>query len=222
MVVLLSACELRADLGVTVGRDGAGELVVTLDVDEELAAAAAAADIDPFADVVEAAAAAADSWSAARAGEGVTLRTAFDSPAALTQRSARLAAELDAAELRPLEPLHVEVDDDRITFRGGAALMPTAAVDELGYPVDEAAAVLSDAVTYQVGVTMPGEILEASAGGRVAERTVTWEVPAGGRVDLRAVAVRPPPAPAWRWWVVGAGTALLAGVGAWVVVALRR
>ena len=219
MLVLLAGCRLEADVGVEVDRDGAGTLSIRLEQDEELARRAADAGVDPFAPVVEAVAD-DDVWTATRDGTALSLSTSFTSPDALAGRSGAFAADVHAAELRPLAPFALEVTDDRITLRGGAGLVPTAAVTELGFTEADAVTLLEESVDYRIWASMPGDILEVSGGGRVDGRTVTWSVPAGRTLDVAVVARRPPLVPWWAW-AVGALTAL-ALLGGMAAVLRRR
>ena len=208
LVMLVSACELQADLRVSLDRNGAGAMAVVLAMDEELATVAAEAGVDPFGPV---AAAAEESgvWQVERLPRGARLTTDFDSPAELTERSTTLSRGLAAAELQPLEPFQATVADGMVTLRGGAGLVPTEAVTELGVSQERALEVLAQSVDYEIHVQMPGEIMEISPGAVAGERTVSWEIPAGRRLSLLAVARRPPLIQPWVWWVGGAVVVLL-------------
>jgi hypothetical protein len=219
LLLLATACELRADVGVRIDRDGAGELAVSLALDEELAAAAAEAGLDPF-DPVVAAAGETGAWRVERVPSGVTLTTDFATPEELTERSATLAQGLAAAELEPLEPFAVTIAEGRVTVQGAAGLMPTRAVTELGVGPERALEVLAESVDYEVRFALPGEIVEASPGAVITEQTVSWRVPAGQRLELLAVARRPPRVSSWTWWAAGASALLLAAVVAYSAPAL--
>lgn len=217
--VVLAGCRLDAAVSLVVDRDGAGSLALRLVADQELVARADAAGVDPFAPLRELQ---VPGWSVADGdrddgGREVTLRARFDDPDELAALSADLAAALDAPEARLLEPFAVELTSDTVAVSGGAGLVPTDVVAELGLTPDAAVAALADSVDYRVRVSLPGEVLEAP-GGRVEEREVTWQVPAGEQVAVAAVSQRPPPW--WLWPAVVAGALLV--VAALVLWRWRR
>ena len=221
IAVLLSACELDANVHLAVDRDGGGQLDLRMQMDDELAANVRRADLDVF-EPVEAAASESPVWDSSRTDSTVTVTTTFADPAALTERSQTLAAGLAAAELQPLEPLSVLVSDDTVEFTGQAGLNVTAAVEELGVTPEEAVDLLAESVDYTVVVQMPGEVLEASPGGRVDDRTVTWRIAAGRDTDLRALARRPPRVPVWTWVAGAAAAAVILAGGAAAGIRSRR
>lgn len=222
VLVFAAGCELSADVVVDVDRDGAGAMSVALAIDEELAARADEAELDVFAPL-RAAAADDPAWTAEGDARATTVRMAFAGPAELARRSAALADDLAAEELVPLAPLRVTVSDDRIVVEGGAALDLTAAVADLGFAEPEAERALAEAVDYTVRISVPGEVLEASDGGRVEGAAVAWTVPAGEEVALRVVSTRPARLAPWVW-VVGAVvlTAVVVGAAWWMRRRRRR
>ena len=221
IAILLSACDLDASVNLAVDRDGAGQLDLRMQMDEELAANVRDADLDLFGPV-EAAASESAVWDSTRTASAVTVTTTFPGPAALSERSRTLAAGLAAAELQPLEPLSVRVSDDTVEVVGQAGLDVTQAVEELGVTPEEAVDLLAESVDYTVVVEMPGEVLEASPGGRVDDRTVTWGIAAGEVTPLRALARRPPRVPVWVWAAGAAAVAVILAIGAAAVISFRR
>lgn len=219
-VLALAGCELRADLGVVVDRDGGGTLTLALTADAELVARAEEGGVDPLAEVADVAAA-APGWSGSTAdldggGRRVVLRSAFEDAEELAALTGDLAEALAAPELAVLEPFRVELTDDTVTVVGGAGLVPGDAVTELGLSPAAAVEALAEAVDYRVAVTLPGAVLETTATTSAADgEPLVWQVPAGERVEVRAVGERPPP---WWWWpaIGGAvGLVVLLGGGWW-------
>ena len=217
-VMSLSGCELDADVELVLDRNGAGRLHVVLAMDDELAAEAEEAGLDPFAPVL-AAAERDGRWETTQTESGVSLNTTFDDPDELERRSGALAAGLDAAELSPLHPIAVRVADGRVTVEGSAGLTVTPAVAELGFAPEQAHALLARSVTYTVQFEMPGEVIDASAGAHVDGSSVTWTIPAGAQVPLRVVAERPPLLP---WPIVAVAALVMLGILVGGVVGFRR
>jgi len=192
--LLLSGCELRAQVGIVVDGDGAGVLSYTLTADAQLRRAARRAGADPLAALADAG---ADlrGWRVARrtdgALQGVTLTTTFDDPDELAMVSAQFAEAVAAPELRPLGPLRLEVDDSTVDLRGSAALaLDAAAVRGLGVRPARARDVLDDSVQMRVTAQMPGEVLQTNADAQSDDR-VAWTIAPGQRRTLRVVARRP-------------------------------
>ncbi|WFE43451.1 DUF3153 domain-containing protein [Verrucosispora sp. WMMD1129] len=88
-------------------------------------------------------------------------------------------------------------------------------------------------MSFEIAVTFPGRVLDASTGGQVNDRTVTWRVNRNEPkpVELRAVAEAPPrPSPAadpdsgggFPWLLIVAGTVVLLLVAVLVAFLLRR
>ncbi|GIJ76898.1 Protein of unknown function [Micromonospora phaseoli] len=88
-------------------------------------------------------------------------------------------------------------------------------------------------MSFEIAVTFPGRVLDASTGGQVNDRTVTWRVKPNEQkpVELRAVAEAPPrPSAAagadtgggFPWLLVVGGTVALLLVAVLVVLLLRR
>lgn len=220
--LLCAGCQLRLGVAVTVDRRGAGRLEVSVAADAELLARAAEAGVDPMGDLVAAGRQLrAQGWDTTdrRQPDGsrqVGLSTGFSDAEEFEALAGDLAAALAAPELTVLEPMDLTVDDERLALVGAASLQPSAAVAELGLSPEEAVDLLreQDAVDYRVRIALPGEVLETTAPQRDGS-VLTWPVPPGERVEVRAVGVRPgPPA-----WPIGLG-GLLGALGVGLV--LRR
>lgn len=193
--VLLSGCELRAQVGIVVDGDGAGALAYTLAADDELRRVARRAGADPLAALAEVGEG-LQGWQVERQSDGslqgVTLTTTFDDPDELARVSSQFAEALSAPELRPLGPLRLAVDDSTVDLRGSAALtLDAAAVRELGLRPARAREVLDESVVLRVEARMPGEVLETNADTRGDDDTVAWTIAPGEQRALRVVAQRP-------------------------------
>ena len=217
--LLLSGCRVTVDVAVDVEADGSGVLQVTTAADDAAREAASSDDgPDPAAGPLDGVAAlgeslAAEGWRTAdtvdAAGtRAVALAVDFADPAALERLSGELADALAATEARPLEPLRLQVTEDRVLLSGSAAIEPTAAVADAGYTPEQVVALLEErgALGYTVRATFPGEVVRAD-GARVDGMTAVWQVAPGTRVDIAAEAVRPQPV--WPWVVAGVGATLL-------------
>lgn len=213
LAVLAAGCQLHAVVDLELQEGGGGRLAVTVEADDELAARAADQPIDPLDQLAGVGRGLPPTWDTdARptddGGRAVTLAVRFDDPGELERVSAELADALAAPELDPLDGFRVAVDREEVRVTGGAGLEPTDEVGDLGLDSPAAVARLSDTVDYRIRVRMPGEVVEANAHER-EDGTLTWRVPAGDSVDLRAVAARP--ARPWLRSVVAAGAVALAG-----------
>jgi hypothetical protein len=194
-ILLLSGCQLDGQVMVAVDGDGGGTLAVTLAADEELRAAATAADADPLG-ALEQAGSQLAGWEVTRsdrAGEdgAVTLSTRFRDADDLEQVSTDLAEGLAAPELSPLGPMRLTVDDETVQLDGTADLRVSAAVAELGLTRARARARLADALRFRVTARMPGAVLHTNADQRPDDRTVVWSIAAGQRRSLQVTAERP-------------------------------
>lgn len=221
LVLGATGCQARLTVDVAVDRDGAGTLAVALGADAALLAEAAAAGVDPLGELAAAGAALAGAgWSVGDTrdvdgGRTVQLSTPFGSPAELEALAAEVAGALAGPELVPLEDLRLAVEEETLRVSAVAGLVPTEAVTALGVQPEQAVRILEDteALRYDVRVTLPGEVLEtnATAAGELGEPLV-WAVPPGERIALVVVTERPRTA----WWpfaVAGAvGVLLLVGL----------
>ena len=210
-LLALSGCRLGAEVALDVTAEGGGTLTLTLVTDEEASAAAAQADLAVF-DEAAAAAEEAEGWSAELAdtepgGRWLQLTAGARDAEALGGLLDDLADGLAGPELRPLDDLTVDVDDEagQLTVAGVASTALGEAVADLGVDRDAAVAELDDALRYTVAVRMPGEVLEHDGGTlEDDERTVRWEVPAGEEVAFTVTGEQPSELP----------LALLAGLAA--------
>ncbi len=197
-LLLLSGCRLGAEVAVDVDADGGGRVTLTLVTDGEIAAQAAEADLALFDDVAGVAGE-AERWSAELAdteegGRWLELTGRARDAEALAGLLDDLAEGLAGPELRPLEDVTVEVDEEagQLTVSGVASTALGEAVADLGVDRDEAVAELDDALRYTVVVRMPGEVLEHDDGTLEAdERSVRWEVPAGEEVAFAVTGEQP-------------------------------
>lgn len=220
LALATAGCQLDLDVGVDVDRDGGGRLTLRLATDEALADWVRANDAAPLDVVVDARGELESAgWRVTEGtpsggGRSVELSRAFADPAELRRLTADLAGALAGPELTLLEPMDLTVTEERVRLQGAASLRPTDAVDEHGLSTDEAVALLrgqppatmsdgdgagpppaGEGLSYRVTATLPGEVLETTATERDG-RTLTWAVPPGEEVTIRAVARRPGP-PRW-------------------------
>lgn len=198
-VLLTTACQLRLDLAVDVNRNGGGRLGVTVGADSELLAAAAEADADPLEALAQTGEGLrADGWRVAQQGaeEGrtVTLHREFADPQEFNVIAKQLADALAADEVVLLDPLALELSDDRVSIQGAAGARPRPAVRDYGLTRRAAVELVRDeqAFDYTITVTMPGETLTTTAADPEASPLV-WTVPVGERVDIVAESTRPGP-----------------------------
>jgi hypothetical protein len=213
-VLLLCGCQLDGKVNVAVDGNGGGTLALTLSADEELRAAATAADADPLG-ALEQAGGQLAGWEVTRSdrpgGDGaVTLSTRFRDADELERVSRDLAEGLAAPELSPLGPMRLTVDDETVGFDGTADLRVSAAVAELGLTPARARARLADAVRLGITARMPGAVLQTNADQRPDDRTVVWNITAGQRRSLHVIAERP--------WTFARVLAYLTRSGSLVVV----
>ncbi|HEX6256713.1 MAG TPA: hypothetical protein VFZ70_12990 [Euzebyales bacterium] len=194
VTLLVSGCQLRAGVGVRVDGDGGGALSVTLVTDSELREAATRVGADPLATLADAVEQLPD-WDVRRPGAAspgrITLTTTFADPDELTRLSRELADALAAPEVRPLQPWRLVVDASTVELRGGAGLVLTSAVTDLGVARARADALLADSVQLRVTATMPGDVLESNADEVTGDGRVTWVIAPGETRELYAIARRP-------------------------------
>ena len=220
-----TACQLRLDVAVDVNRNGGGTLGVTVGADSELLAAAADADADPLEALAQTGQGLrAEGWRVTQqggdGGRTVTLRREFADAQEFNTVAEQLAEALAADEVVLLEPLTLEVTDDRVSLAGGAGARPRAAVRDYGLSRRAAVELVREqrAFDYTVSVTMPGETLTTTASDPQASRLV-WTIPVGEQVDIVAQSTRPGP-PILRAAVGALGGAAVAAAVLWL--ALRR
>lgn len=189
--LLVTGCRLTSDVEVTVGADGGGELAVSLAVDAELAAEAAAADADPLATLADAVSD-LEGWRVTGPDQRtVTLTTAFDDPAGLRRTTAALADGLAGPELDPLAPMDLVVRSDDIELSGAVDLRVGEVGDQFGLDPAEAAAVLADSAEVLVVARMPGPVIATDGEVGPAADTVEWVVAAGERREFTVRSERP-------------------------------
>lgn len=196
-VLLTTACQLRLDVAVDVNRNGGGTLGVTVGADAELLAAAAEADADPLEALAQTGEGLrADGWrvsqQGAEGGRTVTLRREFADPQEFNAIAKQLADALAADEVVLLDPLTLELADDRVSIQGAAGAQPRRAVRDYGLTRRAAVELVrsEQAFDYTVTVTMPGQTLTTTASDPQASPLV-WTVPVGERVDIAAASTRP-------------------------------
>jgi type IV secretory pathway TrbD component len=194
MALVLSGCELRGDVAVSVDGDGGGALSYTLAADDELRAEVRRAGADPLEALAEAGRQ-LPGWKVTQQTDGpvqgVTLTTAFADPEELTRLSTQFAEALAGPELRPLGPLHLELDDTTVELQGSAVLDVDRAVRDLGVRPRRARRVLDEHVLLRVVARMPGEVLQTNADEQRDDGTVVWTITGGEQRDLRVLARRP-------------------------------
>lgn len=224
VVLLLSGCELRADVDIALDDVGGGTFAVTLAPDDALRRTVRRAGADPLSGLV-AAGAQLPGWRVRRSdgpNGAVTLATTFDDAAELERVSTQFADAVAAPELRPLDPLRVELTDDTVALHGGAGLQVTSAVRDIGYSPARARELIADSVRLRVTARMPGDVLDTNADRRTGDRIVSWVIPAGDHRELEVLAVRPWSLPrVLRLLVTPAGAAALA-IGLALIIGWRR
>lgn len=194
-VLVLTGCELGATVDVRLDRDGAGRLEISLAADRALLAAAERGGADPLAelerrlDELDGGRWRTASRTTDEGGSVLSFSTDFAGPEAFERLLDEFTAGLATVELAPLGPLALTRSEDRLQLAGWAALVPGDAVSELGLDMPSALDGLA-AVDYAVRVSLPGEVLEHNA-TEADGSVLTWRIPAGERVDIRAVGARP-------------------------------
>ena len=225
LALLCSGCELGLSVDIDVNRNGAGQVAVALQADAELLELAEEADADPLGDLV-AGAKALEGWRVDDATDDagartVTLSSEFADAAEFDALMGELSAALAADEVELLEPFTLTVTDDRVAVAGGASARPRAAVREYGMTRREAVRLVkrADAFRYEVGLTLPGEVLSSTADGAEGHEQ-RWVVAPGERVGIAAESTRP--GPPWVRAVLGAvGGAAAAGAVLWLIARRR-
>lgn len=233
LAVLLAGCQVRVATSVDVGADGSGRLELLVALDEELSTSLAADEVDPFAGIADL----GEGWTVDReevdGGDALRVRTSFASPAELTSRVEELNAGLDEEDPAVLEDVSLTVaEDGRATFAARAGLRPPSStgIEAAGLQPDGDALQRlleergDELVRTELRVTLPGPILEASGpadGGdepTVDGRTVTWDLPPTGLVEVSATG----DVPSDRTLVLAVGAGVLAFALVAAAVALRR
>jgi hypothetical protein len=227
LAVLSVGCRLDITAAADVRADGSATLELEVVLDAALLAELDALEVDPTAELTAAAADGSGGWDLERT-------TTDDGGLALVlEREVADAAEIGpslrdlAAGLAPEDPallldLDVEVDEQgAVAIAGTGALRAPATtgveLDEqpLGPAGDELAAIVADAVSATLSVTVPGPIEQHDA-DEVSDRTARWELPVGAPRPVTLTASAPNDLA--RWLTVAAvvgGVLLFAGAGRW-------
>lgn len=196
LAVTLTGCRVELDLDIAVRRDGGGVVELATFADADALARAEAAGADPLALVVDASRG-LEGWTledttGPRGGRTVRLRTVAADAAALNAVLDDVAEALAAPEVRLLEGLAVQVEDERLLLDGGATMVPSEAVADYGVTQEEAVELARDAFAWTVSAELPGDVLSSNADEEMGGRLV-WRVDAGEEVDIAAEGTRPPP-----------------------------
>lgn len=215
LALLCAGCQLDLQLDVAVDADGAGEVAISVAADADLLERARQADVDPLADLAAAGASLESAgWRLTERRDGggaqVRLSAPFSGAVEFNTLVTDLARTLDAPEVTLLEGLRLEVTEEEISVTGAAGLVPTPVVAELGLTPARAVELADEAVSYRVAVTLPAEVI-ASTADRGDGSALVWQVPAGERVEITAVGVRPSP-PVWPLVLGAVGGTLVAAL----------
>lgn len=232
LAVLLGACQVRVATDLDIAADGSGRLQLVVALDEELSASLAADDIDPFEGLDDL----GPTWESSRetidGGDGLRVTTTFASPAELADRVDALLEGTDEQDPAVLEAIAVTVDaDGRADFSGRVGFRPPSSTgieaqglapdgDALQQLLEERG---DEFVRVELRVTLPGDIESAEGGDpdrrTVDGRTVVWELPPTGLVDVRAIGG----VPADRTLIYAIAVGLLAAaLGAAALMVRRR
>lgn len=216
LAVVAAGCQVRVGTDVTVGRDGAGRIALTVALDEELASSLAADEVDPFGALGDDL---PDGWrvdrSAPDGGLAATVSADFDDPEGLATRVAQLQEGLDDEDPVVLDDVALDVaDDGSARFTARAGFRPPSSTGLAGggitFDGDDLASLLAErgdeVMRVDLRVSLPGPVVESNA-DEVEGSTATWALPVTELADVRAVGGPPEDR---TWWVVGG--ALLAGV----------
>lgn len=231
LAVMLAGCQVRVATDIEVARDGSGRLQLLVALDQELSESLDADGIDPFEGLEEL----GDDWTTGRetidGGNALRISTNFSSPAELADRVDALADGTDEDDPAVLEAVAVSVDaDGRADFRARAGLRPPAStgIEAEGLQPDgDALAQLleergDDLVRVELRVTLPGSIETVDGGDpdlrTVDGRTVVWDLPPTGLVEVRAVGAPPTD----RTLIYAIAVAIAAAALAAAAVAVRR
>lgn len=223
--VLLTACQARLVIDISVDARGGGQLTVRLGADDDLLAEAAQAGVDPLDDLAEVGRRLEDAgWETVEAvaddgGRTVALTVGFADPEAFNEVAADLVEALAAPEVVVLERLRLSIDEGELRLEGLATLEPGPAVTELGLQPEEAVELVAahDAFAYTINATLPGELLDTTADD--VAMPLSWEVAPGEQRSVLAITELPGP----RWWVFALGAAaILAAIATFWALATAR
>ena len=180
--LLVSACQIRIDVGVVVNEDETGTLTLVVALDEELREFSAQSGSDEF-DIGEI----PDGWTAQDYSdgefEGTQVSTMFTSLEDLRIQIESLAEETSADGDETLDFLsQITLTKEGSTFTFSADLSGLS--DNLGTATEgagaddfgiDSAALLADLFAIRVILTLPGEIVSHNA-DTVSENTLTWNL----------------------------------------------
>jgi hypothetical protein len=204
VALLLGGCRLSLDVAIDLERDGGGSIAVAVGIDDELAAAATSAGVDPLQRMADRIRAADDGWRVREVdGEGdrirlVELTSSFADPDDFGVRWASLVEALDAPEARLLGPMAVVVDDEAgtVAVEGEVRLEVTeVAAADSGIALDVLSEQVGRAVSSTLAVQTPGTPL--STDGQISREdadavdgpaTVTWVARSGEVVPVSLTA----------------------------------
>lgn len=198
------------------GRDGSGTVQLELTADEELLDRARAAGADPLTALAGHEELRRAGWAirerTTRSGQHVAVSMPFTGPEAFSVLMADLAEALAAPEASVLGPMTMELRENLVILDGWAALEPGPGVTEFGLLPEDAVRLAQEAdfVGYVLRIALPGPVREHTA-DEVEGQTLTWRIPLGGRVHVRAVGERPGPA-LWPFGVAVVIALTLAGL----------
>lgn len=232
VAILLTGCRIDLGASLTVERDGSGTAGLEVVLDPEAVARLDELALDPFAELTAAAVDTPD-WEVERSstdegGLRVRLSTQAADPEALTAALRELSSGLAPDD--PSLDLDLDLDvaaDGAAELRGEVGLRPpiTAGARRDGQPVgpagDDLAALVAEAVTARLVVSLPGpatdhdaDAVEGSGRFGVGGSTLTWDVPVAGTRSITATAAAPLAVAPWLV-VAAAGLLVLVVLAGW-------
>lgn len=193
--LLLVACQATIRAEVVVDADGAGNVAVTIDLDEAMMRAADELEFDP---TVELAAIASDvePWQISRSVDEGALHVKLTRPTASMQDVGdafrELAQGLDEVDPGLIIDVEMRPDDDgAIVVDGNASVRPPASlgwrVDDVEYgpSADELRHLFDDHIDARFRLHMRGDVIEANADD-VQPGELAWTIPVGTNRQVAA------------------------------------
>ena len=230
---LLAGCRLDLGASLVVERDGSGTAGVEIVLDPDAVAQLDELALDPFADLAAAAVDTPD-WDVERAstdggGERVRLSTRAADPSTLTAALRELSSGLSPDDPSfDLDLVLAVADDGAAELRGEVGLRPptTTGARRDGQPLgptgDDLAALVADAVSARLEVSLPGRATDHDAdavdsGSRLfgGGSRLSWDVPVGATRSITATAAAPPLVAPWLLAVAAGVVAVLLVSAAW-------